>query len=90
MPRYADLQDHITGHGISHTSLVILKMWFWMLQVIAVCYEAALSAMQEDITIAHVHRRHFQQALQVVTPRITQDLLQFYDSYHTDSGLHAL
>ena len=59
-------------------------------QVTAVCHEAALSAMQEDINIACVHQRHFDAALKTVTPRITQDLIQFYADYQQTSGLHSI
>eukprot|EP00918_Siedleckia_nematoides_P075031 GHVU01164064.1.p1 GENE.GHVU01164064.1~~GHVU01164064.1.p1 ORF type:complete len:865 (-),score=82.47 GHVU01164064.1:47-2434(-) len=59
-------------------------------EVSAVCREAALCAMQEDINIDSVHERHFQSALQVVKPRIGLDLITFYENYNKSSGLHTL
>ena len=61
-----------------------------MFQISAVCHEAALCAMQEDVMISHVHMRHFTSALQMVTPRITESLVKFYDDYAADSGLHPV
>lgn len=54
------------------------------------CREAALCAMQEDIDTETVHKRHFEQALKVVAPRISPDLLKFYDDYQQTSGLHSV
>ena len=60
------------------------------LQVAAVCREAALSAMQENIEIEAVHRRHFDVALATVTPRIGDDSLRFYETFAANSRLHAV
>jgi len=59
-------------------------------QIAAVCREAALLALQEDIHARSVTGRHFQHALTVVTPRIPDSLIQFYADYQQQSGLHAL
>ncbi|XP_034968808.2 ATPase family gene 2 protein homolog A isoform X1 [Zootoca vivipara] len=59
-------------------------------EITAVCREAALLALQEDIQAKCIVGRHFQQALAIVTPRIPDSLQKFYDSYHQQSGLHSL
>jgi len=59
-------------------------------EVTAVCHEAALCAMQEDLNIACVHNRHFEHALTVVKPQINSKLVQFYADYQKDSGMHNL
>ncbi|KAM9030421.1 ATPase family gene 2 protein homolog A isoform 2-T2 [Ara ararauna] len=59
-------------------------------EITAVCREAALLALQEDIHAKSIMGRHFQYALTVVTPRIPDSLIQFYADYQQQSGLHAL
>uniref|UniRef100_A0A7M4E9N4 ATPase family gene 2 protein homolog A n=1 Tax=Crocodylus porosus TaxID=8502 RepID=A0A7M4E9N4_CROPO len=59
-------------------------------EITAVCREAALLALQEDIQAKCIMRKHFQQALTIVRPRIPDSLIQFYSNYHQESGLHAL
>ena len=54
------------------------------------CHEAALFALQEDITTQLVQKHHFEQAVSVVTPRTSETLKQFYTNYHLKSGLHAV
>jgi hypothetical protein len=60
------------------------------LQVTAVCQEAALHALQEDMSLHQVHARHFDLALVSVKPRITQELIAFYNTYARTSGLHSI
>ncbi|CAH1267750.1 SPATA5 [Branchiostoma lanceolatum] len=59
-------------------------------EVVAVCQEAALSALTEDIKAQCVQGRHFEQALQAVCPRIGPELIQFYQQYQKNSGLHCI
>ncbi|KAI3351433.1 hypothetical protein L3Q82_020286 [Scortum barcoo] len=57
-------------------------------EITAVCREAALLALQEDIKAQHVEARHFESALNVVRPRIPESLIQSYISYQQrHSGL---
>lgn len=60
------------------------------LQITAVCREAALLALQEDIHAKSIMGRHFLGALTVVSPRIPDSLIQFYADYQQQSGLHTL
>ncbi|XP_053886895.1 ribosome biogenesis protein SPATA5 isoform X1 [Malaclemys terrapin pileata] len=59
-------------------------------EITAVCREAALLALQEDIQAKCIMGRHFQHALSIVTPRIPESLRQFYEDYQRQSGLHTL
>lgn len=56
----------------------------------AVCNEAALRALEEDIEIKEICKRHFDFALNIVTPRITAETIAFYENYVKESGVHAL
>lgn len=63
---------------------------YLFLQITAVCREAALLALQEDIQAQCIIGRHFDQALTIVTPRIPDSLIRFYETYQQKSGLHNL
>lgn len=74
------------------TIIIMLCDWFFIvsLQITAVCREATLLALQEDIHAKSITGRHFRSALTVVSPRIPDSLIQFYADYQQQSGLHAL
>lgn len=58
-------------------------------EIIAVCREAALLALEEDIQANCIMKRHFTQALSTVTPRIPESLRRFYEEYQEKSRLHT-
>ena len=71
--------------------LFILFLFLFVLcQIIAVCREAALLALEEDIEANCIMKRHFTQALSSVTPRLPESLRRFYEDYQEKSGLHTL
>ncbi|XP_069349275.1 ATPase family gene 2 protein homolog A isoform X1 [Eulemur rufifrons] len=59
-------------------------------EIIAVCREAALLALEENIQANRIMKKHFTQALSTVTPRIPESLRRFYEDYQEKSGLHTL
>lgn len=59
-------------------------------EVSAICNEAALRALEEDIQSKEIRRRHFDFALSVITPRITAETVNFYERYVQESGMHAI
>lgn len=58
-------------------------------EIIAICREAALLALEEDIQANCIMKRHFTQALSTVTPRIPESLRRFYEEYQEKSRLHT-
>lgn len=50
-------------------------------EVQAVCQEAAMKALEDNIDAVVVSWKHFEKALQVVQPRTNSDLLKLYDDY---------
>ncbi|CAE1276203.1 AFG2 [Acanthosepion pharaonis] len=101
---YVPLPDRITREEIFHIHLkkmpiaddINIKNLAEMTEsysgaeVSAICQEAAMFAMQEDINIDQIQQRHFQKSLEVVKPRITDALLQFYANYEQKSSLHPV
>jgi len=59
-------------------------------EVAAVCREASMSAMLEDINADKVHMRHFNTAIANVKPGITQEMLAFYKKYGQSSHLQSI
>jgi AAA family ATPase len=76
----------------------ILKLFFFKVfnvlinffQICAVCHEAAMCALQENIDSTSVTSKHINDALSMVTPRIDSKLIKFYHDYHLQSGLNAI
>ncbi|KAG0371330.1 spermatogenesis associated protein 5 [Gamsiella multidivaricata] len=58
-------------------------------EVVALCQEAAMKAMEESLEIEYVSKRHFNQALAEMTRRITPEMIQFYDDFRMRSGLKS-
>ncbi|KAL2913106.1 AAA+-type ATPase [Polyrhizophydium stewartii] len=59
-------------------------------ETVAVCQEAAMHAMEEDLAAPCVRRRHFVRAIGAVSPRITDDMLRFYADFAARSGLRSV
>ena len=60
-------------------------------EVAAVCREASMAALEEDInTVVGVSLRHFTAALNRVKPRTSQQMLDFYANFQKKSGLSSL
>ncbi len=47
----------------------------------AVCREAVMLALREDINAERVHMRHFLEALRKVKPSVTESMLSFYERF---------
>lgn len=59
-------------------------------EISALCREAALAALQEDIESSKVLRRHFDAAFMAVKPRTSTELIELYKKYQTESGIHSI
>ncbi|KAM8970335.1 ATPase family protein 2 homolog isoform X2 [Sarcophilus harrisii] len=57
-------------------------------EITAVCSEAGLLALEENIQAKYIMKRHFAEALNIVTPRIPESMRHFYADYHKN-GLHT-
>lgn len=52
-----------------------------MLKVVAVCHEAAMKTLQDNISAECVYNEHFEYALTIVKPRTPKSLLEIYDKF---------
>jgi AAA family ATPase len=55
-------------------------------EMVAVCREAALDAIEEDPAAQCVSRRHLEAAVNRITPQITQEMCNFYESWGGEGG----
>ncbi|KAM7417173.1 hypothetical protein PAMA_017016 [Pampus argenteus] len=69
------------AENVSLDNLVTRTNKYSGAEITAVCREAALLALQEDIKAQHIEARHFESALNTVKPRIPDSLIQSYISY---------
>ncbi len=47
----------------------------------ALCREAAMNALREDINAKKVKRKHFEKAMERITPSITPDMIKYYEKF---------
>ncbi|MEM0333717.1 MAG: hypothetical protein QXX30_04655 [Candidatus Aenigmatarchaeota archaeon] len=47
----------------------------------ALCREAALNALREDINSKEVKLKHFEEAMKKVTPSITKEMVEYYKRF---------
>ncbi|XP_023651707.2 ATPase family gene 2 protein homolog A [Paramormyrops kingsleyae] len=78
------------ANDVNLDDLVIRTKKYSGAEISAVCREAALLALQDDIKAQSVTGRHFDGALAAVKPRIPDSLIQSYVRYQEQSGLHVL
>lgn len=50
-------------------------------EIQAICHEAAMKALEEDLDAAVVTREHFDAAFKVITPRTPSSLIKIYKDY---------
>lgn len=50
-------------------------------EIIALCHEAGLMALNEDINAEQIKWSHFRDALKTVTPRTLPETIKYYESY---------
>ena len=53
-------------------------------EIAAVCNEAALAALEENVAASEVNQKHFQIALSNLKPRISKDLFAIYDKFQSE------
>ncbi|XP_062331947.1 ATPase family gene 2 protein homolog A [Osmerus eperlanus] len=75
------------GPDVSLDELVTRTEKYSGAEITAVCREAALQALQENITAQSIAAGHFHRALQAVTPRVPDALIQSYVNYQQQRGL---
>ena len=50
-------------------------------EIQAICHEAAMKALEEDLNAATITKEHFKAALAIITPRTPLSLIDLYSNY---------
>ncbi|XP_013792936.2 spermatogenesis-associated protein 5-like [Limulus polyphemus] len=58
-------------------------------EIVAVCHEAAMKALEEDITTQSVKWEHFLSALRTVQPRSSPEMIRFYEEYYLEKDVRT-
>lgn len=61
--------------------LVVITEGYSGAEIQAICHEAAMKALEEDLSAAVITKEHFKAALAIVTPRTPPSLINLYNSY---------
>ena len=76
--------------GVNIDDIIVQTEGYSGAEITAICREAALAALQDDINAVHVKHEHFVKALQTVKPQISADLVQYYNQFQKHCGIHSL
>lgn len=69
------------AEDVNLMQLVNLTKGYSGAEVQAVCQEAAMKALEDNINAVIVYWKHFDKALQIVQPRTNADMLRLYEEY---------
>ncbi|MFH4973543.1 hypothetical protein AB6A40_000252 [Gnathostoma spinigerum] len=83
--RRAILQMHIkrlsVGSDVSLDALVTKTEGYSGAELVALCRNAALIALREDINVDCIREHHFEKSLKIVVPRTDRNLLDIYERF---------
>lgn len=69
---------------INIVNLVHLTEGYTGAEIHAICHEAAMKALEEDITAELITKKHFEAALALVAPRTSVSLVKLYEDYRNN------
>ncbi|KYM99999.1 Spermatogenesis-associated protein 5 [Cyphomyrmex costatus] len=72
---------NIAKDEINFVDLISLTEGYTGAEIQAICHEAALKALEEDINATLVTKKHFIAAFRVITPRTPISLIKIYEEY---------
>ncbi|XP_014473565.1 PREDICTED: spermatogenesis-associated protein 5 [Dinoponera quadriceps] len=75
------LQKMPVAEEINVADLVCLTEGYTGAEIHAICHEAAMKALEENIDAEIVKKEHFRAALALVTPRTPVSLIKLYEDY---------
>lgn len=75
---------------IDFDSLVRASHGFSGAETAYLCQEAGFKALEDDINIECIEQRHFDAALKGIQPRISAEMLKFYEDFRSNTNLKQL
>jgi AAA family ATPase len=58
-------------------------------EIISICQDAALEAMNEDLEAPFVKGSHLRKSAETVRRRITPEMIDFFESWRDQSGVRS-
>jgi SpoVK/Ycf46/Vps4 family AAA+-type ATPase len=80
----------IPTNGVDPLVLAELTEGFSGAEVVAVCQNAASAAMMESLDATTVDMKHFLDSISKTVPRITPEMIEFYQRFRDRSGLASV
>ena len=80
----------LAAAGLDAVALAPLALGLSGAEIAALCREAALVAMEQSVQARELTHEHFVRARERITPRITQEMLQFYADYRARSTVTSV
>lgn len=59
-------------------------------ELTALCNEAAFLALEQNINSTRISMNNFKKALEIVTPRTSDETIKYFDNFSFNSGLHEI
>ena len=78
------------GDGVNLETVAERTEGYSGAEIAAVCNEAALAALEEDVNTDTVTEKHFQTALNNLKPRISQNLFEIYKKFQSEHNNKAV
>ncbi|XP_011148576.1 spermatogenesis-associated protein 5 isoform X2 [Harpegnathos saltator] len=78
------LQKMPIAKEINVADLVCLTEGYTGAEIHAICHEAAMKALEENINAETITKQHFKAALALVTPRTPVSLIKLYEDYRNN------
>lgn len=71
---------------VNIADLVSLTEGYTGAEIQAICHEAAMKALEENLNATVIVKEHFKAAFKIVTPRTSVSLLQIYENYNKNNN----
>ncbi|XP_032670564.1 ATPase family protein 2 homolog [Odontomachus brunneus] len=78
------LQKMPIAKEVDVTDLVWRTNGYTGAEIHAICHEAAMKALEENINAETVTKKHFETALTLITPRTSSSLIKLYEDYRNN------
>lgn len=75
------LKNMPIAEDIKIRDLVHLTEGYSGAEIQAICHEAAMEALEEDLNATIITKEHFKAALSIITPRTPPSLINLYNAY---------
>ena len=75
------LRNMPIAKDVNVIDLVELTEGYSGAEIQAICHEAAMKALEEDLNAATITKEHFKAALAIITPRTPPSLIDLYSNY---------